>query len=137
VHCVTIHDINSPGFSFGGEDSKFNQHRMAPRTPFLARTFIMAAGAASICGGAALPPEAAVLADINRATTSFRSSNTPGDCHWERATYFFGLSEAMRATGAADVTFARAWAAGNNYSCGSVATVLSRTTLAAAGAILR
>ena len=63
-----------------------------------------------------------ILAAMTRVTTTFRTSNPPGDCHWERATYFFGHSAAMTATGSADVNFANAWAQDNNFSChGSVA----------------
>jgi len=54
---------------------------------------------------------------MTRVTTAFRKSNTPGDCHWERATYYFGHSAAMTATGSADVNFAIAWAQDNNFSC--------------------
>ena len=68
----------------------------------------------------ALPTPDDVATDISRVTATFRSHTTPGDCHWEQATYFFGHTGAMLLTSnaSADVAFARAWAAGNAYACG-------------------
>ena len=93
---------------------------------FLSRLLLLATLATIVCPPcvlAQLPPASGVLAAMTRVTAAFRASHTePGDCHWERATYFFGSSAAMASTGEADVAFARSWAAANNCSCrGSVA----------------
>ena len=70
---------------------------------------------------------------MTRVTTTFRTSNPPGDCHWERATYFFGHSAAMTATGSADVNFANAWAQDKTTR---VTGVLLPMTLVVAGVTL-
>jgi len=74
------------------------------------------------CANAALPSPAAVASDISLVTAAFRagaSGALAGDCHWERATLYFGWSAAMLLSNdsAADVSFARAWAANNSYAC--------------------
>lgn len=82
--------------------------------------------AACICATAAgaslpqsLPAPSAILASMQRVTAAFRAAHPEnGDCHWERATYYFGLTEAMADTGAADQEYARAWARSNKYACG-------------------
>lgn len=58
-----------------------------------------------------------ILAAMTLVTKTFRTNNPPGDCHWERATYFFGHSAAMTSTGAADVNYSAAWATGNHFAC--------------------
>jgi hypothetical protein len=77
-----------------------------------------------LCGAAAqqLPSPASVAADISLVTAAFRAgagAAAAGDCHWQRATLFFGWSGAMLLSNgsAADVSFARAWAANNSYAC--------------------
>jgi hypothetical protein len=54
-------------------------------------------------------------------TGAFRRANpaASGDCHWERATLFFGWSAAMLLSNdsASDVAYARDWAASNSYAC--------------------
>jgi hypothetical protein len=68
---------------------------------------------------AALPPASSILSNISAVTAAFRRLNPPGDCHWQRATLFFGWSGVMTLSGtsAADVAFSRAWAESNAYSC--------------------
>lgn len=68
----------------------------------------------------ALPLPASIVSNITAVTGAFRLKNpNPGDCHWERATLFFGWSAAMTltASSSADIAFSRAWAEGNSYSC--------------------
>ena len=67
-----------------------------------------------------LPSPAAIAQDISRVTSAFRRANpASGDCHWQRATLYFGWSSAMLLSNesAADVAAARAWAASNAYAC--------------------
>jgi hypothetical protein len=54
---------------------------------------------------------------MSLVTSTFRAANSPGDCHWERSTYYFGLSAAMSSTGSADEEFMESWARQNNFSC--------------------
>ena len=55
---------------------------------------------------------------LDSVTSAFMANNPPGDCHWQRATYFFGHSEAMNilnSTTALD--YAISWGDSNNYEC--------------------
>ena len=69
-----------------------------------------------------LPVPVDVASAISSVVASFLRRNTPGDCHWERATYFFGHSAAFGISNdtAAAVAFARAWASQNSYACGGL-----------------
>jgi unsaturated rhamnogalacturonyl hydrolase len=76
------------------------------------------AGASSAAAAGALPPPASILSVIENVTLAFMSNNTPGDCHWERATYFFGHTEGLLLTNSTQaLDFALAWADGNSWMC--------------------
>lgn len=77
--------------------------------------------AAVVACAAALPSPSAISTTVSQVLTNFMSNNPPGDCHWERATYFFGHTEAITLlnTGTtAALDYALAWADTNSWECG-------------------
>ena len=83
------------------------------------RAWLVLCAATAAAGLPSLPTPPAVASAISRVAAAFRAAHTPGDCHWERATFFFGFSGALAITrDPADAAFACAWAAGNAYACG-------------------
>ena len=83
---------------------------------------LLFAACAVAAAAPALPSPAVVLALMRNVTSAFRAAHPPpsslGDCHWERATYFFGLAEALVDMGAEEEAYARSWARANGYACG-------------------
>jgi hypothetical protein len=75
--------------------------------------------------GGALPAAADVSSTVEPLLEAFTQAHyaSLGDCHWERAAYFFGNSAARDAgmaaprAAAAHDAFARAWAARNGFGC--------------------
>lgn len=55
---------------------------------------------------------------LDSVTSAFMETNSPGDCHWQRATYFFGHTEAMNILNSTTtLDYAVSWGDGNNYEC--------------------
>lgn len=83
----------------------------------MARSVLLAAAAAA-SAFAALPPASQVLSTIDTVAGNFMQHNMPGDCHWERTTYYFGHTEALTITNSTEMQdYALAWADGNYWSC--------------------
>lgn len=74
---------------------------------------------AAVEASSPLPSPTDIFSAISNVTAAFRAANLPGNCHWERATFYFGFSGSMLITkDPADTAFARSWAEGNAYECG-------------------
>jgi unsaturated rhamnogalacturonyl hydrolase len=78
---------------------------------------VRAAGAAT--GSPPLPSPPAVRAVMDAVTGAFMAANPPGDCHWQRATFFMGAGETLSLTnGTALLDYSSAWAEANYWCCG-------------------